>query len=67
MAYGYVILIFKMFLSSPEDILFIALRERERERVRDIDVKEKHQLVAFFYVPRPGIEHATWVCALTGN
>ena len=41
--------------------------ERESERERNIDVREKHKLVAFLYAPRLGIEPATWICAMTGN
>ena len=55
-----------MYISSPEDIFFIAFyREegREGERGRNINAREKYQLVAFSYVPLSGIEPATWVCA----
>ena len=41
--------------------------ERETDRQTDIEVSEKHQLVAISYVPWPGIELATWGCALIGN
>ena len=41
--------------------------ERERDGERDIDVREKHQWVAFSYAPRLGIEPKTRMCALTGN
>ena len=36
-------------------------------RERNINMKEKHRSAAFLYVPQPGIEPATWVCALTRN
>ena len=42
-------------------------RKGERERKRNIDAREKHRLVALLYMPRPGIEPTTWVCALTRN
>ena len=43
-------------------------RKTERERERNMDMKEKHQLVAFLkYMPQLGIEPANWVCALTGK
>ena len=39
----------------------------ERERKRNIDVREKHQSIAFLCTTWPGIESTTWVCALTRN
>ena len=46
--------------------LFLPLeREEGREREKNIDVREKHPLVAIWFTPRPAIEPATWVRALT--
>ena len=36
-------------------------------RDRNIDVRQKHQLTSFSYMPQLGIELAPWVCALTRN
>ena len=47
-----------VFLFSPKDI-FVSLLDRE--------MRERHWLVAFLYMPWRRIEPATWVCALTGN
>ena len=60
---------FHLFLkSSPKNFSLLLLeREEGRDRERNMDVSEKHPLVAFLYAPRPGIEPATWVCAVTGN
>ena len=30
-------------------------------------MRQKHRLVAFLYIPQPGMESATWFCALTRN
>ena len=64
---------FLTFSSLPADTFFIAFRERgsERERERNIDVREKHQLVASICTPTgdrspnldmpwPGIELVTF-------
>ena len=59
---------FFFFSSSPCEDIFSLLLEREEGGERNIDVKEKHQF--FFclpYMPKPGIEPATLVCASTGN
>ena len=40
---------------------------RKKERERNINVKEKHQLVASHMHPRLGSEFTTHACALTGN
>ena len=42
-------------------------RAEGREKEINISVKEKHQLIAFLYLPQPGIELGTWICALTRN
>ena len=60
----------EFFLSLLKDIFFIAFTEIEegkRKSERNIDVREKHQLAAFSYVPRLGIKPTTWACALIGN
>ena len=59
-----------LFILTQEHFFFIAFTEIEegkRKSERNIDVREKHQLAAFSYVPRLGIKPTTWVCALTGN
>ena len=51
----------------PFPFCFLEVGGSERERDRNINVREKHQLIAFSYVPQPGIKPATWVYALTRN
>ena len=63
-----------IYLLSSYEYIFPLLLEREEGRKRNIDVREKYQLVAShtradkgLYMPRPEIQPATQVHALTGN
>ena len=65
---------FNIFKNSKKIHLLISEREggererfRQRDRERNTDVRGKHQLVVFLYVPLLGVESTTWVLALTGN
>ena len=56
-------------LSSSKVFSLLSERDRkgERERERNIDVTERNQSATVLYMPRPGIEPATWACASTRN
>ena len=59
--------IFQVFLIFTWGYFFIPLEREKGERERNIDVREKHCVVAFWYMPQVGMKPAIWVCALTGN
>ena len=54
-------------LTGGHFLIAFLVREEGREiwRERNIDVREKHQSVAFLYASQLGTESTTWVCALT--
>ena len=57
-----VLLHFKYIFNPHLKTCFSLLSERKK----NIDVREKHRLVAFVHVPWQGIEPATWVCPVPG-
>ena len=62
------VLLFFIITFYPYPYPFISLLlQREGRRERNIDVREKHWLIAFSYVPQLGIEPIIWVCALIGS
>ena len=57
------------FIAFGERMVGGGVRERQTDRQtdwgdRNIDLREKHRLVAFSYVPQQGIEPTTSVCTL---